>query len=445
MSEPEKDQSTLSETFTEAETTRKLFVGGLSWQTTEDGLSRYLGGLGIEVERALIMRDKLTGRSRGFGFVILKHVDMLDKAVAASLQLDGRKIEAKRAIPKRDMEKLSKKLFVGGIPISLSPSDFKKFFEQFGTVAEAQVMTERESGRSRGFGFVTFHDDEAVEKVLTKQHSIQGKPVEVKRAEPKKVERPRPIILPVPYFSAPGYPYPMAYASPAMYGQALTYDPSGYFLAQPMYAPQFIQMEDPGSSGANYEYGYYDPSNALPAASSSPASSQATSSPPNAASPPSSSQSNPAAAPRTRMSRRDVVSGKRLTDSNDRPWNTSNLEVPAGSSASSSLSFVDRVRNAKNEVRKRNRGNSTPDSSSERLKRLSTPVSSGNPTNPTGSGMPTQRRSVVTMTNNTNWRSRVPSGVSSASTSTTTTTTTTTTATTTGTAKEGGALHKYFQ
>jgi len=171
-------------------------VGGLSWQTTEDGLQRYLESLGMEVERVLIMRDKLSGRSRGFGFVILKHQDMLDKAVNGTLQLDGRKIEAKRAIPKRDMEKSGKKLFVGGIPISLTATDFKKFFEQFGAVTDAQVMTERESGRSRGFGFVTFQDDETMEKVLVTQHSIQGKPVEVKRAEPKKSRK-----TTTPYYS----------------------------------------------------------------------------------------------------------------------------------------------------------------------------------------------------------------------------------------------------
>jgi len=74
------------------ETERKLFVGGLSWQTTEDGLQRYFEGQGMAVDRVLIMRDKLTGRSRGFGFVILKQVDLLDKAVNSTLQLDGRKV-----------------------------------------------------------------------------------------------------------------------------------------------------------------------------------------------------------------------------------------------------------------------------------------------------------------------------------------------------------------
>jgi RNA-binding protein Musashi len=128
----EKDEQLSSEVLLDkdGETYRKLFVGGLSWQTTEDNLQRYFQGLGLIVERVLIMREKASGRSRGFGFVILKHQDMVDKALSLPLQLDGRKIEAKRAISKRDIEK-SHKIFVGGIPMSLTQSDFKKILRKF--------------------------------------------------------------------------------------------------------------------------------------------------------------------------------------------------------------------------------------------------------------------------------------------------------------------------
>jgi len=165
---------------------RKLFVGGLSWITTEDGLRHYFESIDLGVERVIIMRDKMTGRSRGFGFVTLSTSEDVDKAVRANLHLDGRKVEAKRAIPKRDMDNHAKKIFVGGIPISLSNAEFRKYFEEFGRVLETQVMTDRESGRSRGFGFVTYEDERMADKVLRTVHTIHGKPVEVKRAEPKK-------------------------------------------------------------------------------------------------------------------------------------------------------------------------------------------------------------------------------------------------------------------
>jgi len=416
----EKNQNTSIDT-TDGETARKLFVGGLSWQTTEDGLQRYLEGLGIQVERVLIMRDKVSGRSRGFGFVILKHQDMLDKAVNGTLQLDGRKIEAKRAIPKRDMEKSGRKVFVGGIPISLTAADFRKFFENFGPVTDAQVMTERESGRSRGFGFVTFGDDETLEKVLGQQHSIQGKPVEVKRAEPKKVEKQqRPIILPVPYFSPPGYPYQVAYPSGSgtthFYGQALTYDPASgqYYLASPMYTPQFIPVEE---SGAPYNEFFYD----NPVATPAPASPASTPTSPDAGSTNTITPSS-----HTKRARRDVVTGPKGD------WSNSHVEVSSSSTGSSSL--VDRVRLQKDERRKRGVSNPEP----ERVgRKLSTAVPQ---TGSTG----LQRKSVVTMATAGNWRSRVNAG-SSQATASTASTTNTISPTSTNSTKEGGSLHKYFQ
>jgi len=163
---------------------RKLFIGGLSWMTTEDGLRQYFENLGLQVESVVIMRDK-TGRSRGFGFITLASVREIDLAISCNLFLDGRKVEAKKAIPKSDLSIHAKKIFVGGIPMSLTNLDFRKYFESFGKVLETQIMTDRESGRSRGFGFVTFEEEGVAAEVLILSHTIQGKPVEVKQAEPK--------------------------------------------------------------------------------------------------------------------------------------------------------------------------------------------------------------------------------------------------------------------
>jgi len=132
----------------------------------------------------VIMRDK-TGRSRGFGFITLASVKEIDIAISYNLFLDGRKVEAKKAIPKSDLSNHAKKIFVGGIPMSLTNADFRKYFETFGNVLETQIMTDRESGRSRGFGFVTFEEETIATEVLMLSHTIQGKPVEVKQAEPK--------------------------------------------------------------------------------------------------------------------------------------------------------------------------------------------------------------------------------------------------------------------
>jgi len=235
---------------------RKLFVGGLSWMTTEDGLRHYFESLNLGVDRVIIMRDKMTGRSRGFGFVTLSTTEDVDKSVRTNLYLDGRKVEAKRAIPKRDMDNHAKKIFVGGIPISLSNTEFRKYFEEFGKVLETQVMTDRESGRSRGFGFVTYEEEKIAEKVLKTVHTIHGKPVEVKRAEPKKVEQPQPVhimhVNPVTagaVYVPHAFPYPggaMYHGHQAVYTAPMAYDPAYFVPTQGglVYLPQHYEPLD---------------------------------------------------------------------------------------------------------------------------------------------------------------------------------------------------------
>lgn len=61
---------------------------------------------------------------------------------------------------------MSKKLFVGGLSFDTNDNGLKESFEKFGEVVEAKVITDRDSGRSRGFGFVTLADDGAADKAI---------------------------------------------------------------------------------------------------------------------------------------------------------------------------------------------------------------------------------------------------------------------------------------
>lgn len=65
-------------------------------------------------------------------------------------------------------------------------AEFRKYFESFGGVVDAVVMFDRQTQRSRGFGFVTFQEDSVVHEIMMGSHEINGKMVEVKRAEPKE-------------------------------------------------------------------------------------------------------------------------------------------------------------------------------------------------------------------------------------------------------------------
>ena len=85
---------------------------------------------------------------------------------------------------------MSKNLYVGNLSFSTTAADLETAFGQYGTVTRAQVMTDRETGRSRGFGFVEMADgaDDAIAKMNGAE--FQGRTLTVNEARPRE-ERPR--------------------------------------------------------------------------------------------------------------------------------------------------------------------------------------------------------------------------------------------------------------
>jgi hypothetical protein len=85
---------------------------------------------------------------------------------------------------------MSKNLYVGNLPFGTTAADLEALFGQYGTVTKAQVITDRDTGRSRGFGFVEMSSgaEEAVE--ATNGLEYQGRRLTVNEARPRE-ERPR--------------------------------------------------------------------------------------------------------------------------------------------------------------------------------------------------------------------------------------------------------------
>jgi RNA recognition motif-containing protein len=80
---------------------KRLFVGSVAWATTSDSLKKHFEQVG-EVVKADVLMDKMTGRSRGFGFVEMADDSAADEAVNKlnGSELDGRKIVVSEARPK---------------------------------------------------------------------------------------------------------------------------------------------------------------------------------------------------------------------------------------------------------------------------------------------------------------------------------------------------------
>ncbi|EIW76714.1 hypothetical protein CONPUDRAFT_63467, partial [Coniophora puteana RWD-64-598 SS2] len=134
----------------------KMFIGGLNWDTTDEGLRNYFAQFG-KVDACTIMRDP-DGRSRGFAFLTFDDAEAVSAVVAKDHHiLDGKAIDPKRAIP-REEHLRNTRYFVGGLSPVTTADSMRAFFSAFGKVVDATVMVDRESGRSKGFGFVTFED-----------------------------------------------------------------------------------------------------------------------------------------------------------------------------------------------------------------------------------------------------------------------------------------------
>ena len=106
------------------------------------------------------------------------------KDLSAHLYSSPTKIDPKRAIPRDEQERTSK-IFVGGVSQDATETIFKEYFAQYGRVVDATLMMDKDTGRPRGFGFVTFDSESAVDNTLSGDLTILGKPIEVKKAQPR--------------------------------------------------------------------------------------------------------------------------------------------------------------------------------------------------------------------------------------------------------------------
>merc|ERR1711981_576126 len=160
-----------------------------------DSLTSHFSQWG-ELVDVVVMKFPDTKRSRGFGFVTFAKDEEVDACQSHRPHtIDGKTVETKRATPREEFGKPEagqtvKKVFVGGLKEDMPEDDIRQYFEEFGKIVAITRLTEKDTGKPRGFGFVEFDDYDPVDKAILKGnatgHQIKGKRVDVKKAVSKQ-------------------------------------------------------------------------------------------------------------------------------------------------------------------------------------------------------------------------------------------------------------------
>ncbi|KAI1750172.1 hypothetical protein F4782DRAFT_532711 [Xylaria castorea] len=171
---------------------RTVFVQQLAARLRTKELKDFFEKVG-PVNEAQIVKDRISGRSKGVGYVEFKSED----SVTAALQLTGQKLlgipvivqlteaEKNRQVRSTDGSGHGNsvpfhRLYVGNIHFSITEQDLQNVFEPFGELEFVQLQKD-DTGRSRGYGFVQFRDADQAREALEKMNGfdLAGRPIRV--------------------------------------------------------------------------------------------------------------------------------------------------------------------------------------------------------------------------------------------------------------------------
>jgi len=159
---------------------RKLFVGGLPQDATQDDISEHFATFG-EIDNINLKTDPASGRSRGFAFVLYKTVQSLTDAIQAKEHtVKNKEVAVKKAQAKQG------KVYVGKLQPELTDAEIKEHFEQFGSIANVEQPFDKTKNERKNFCFITFEKEEAAKQLLKLgTTTVNGIDLDVKRVTVK--------------------------------------------------------------------------------------------------------------------------------------------------------------------------------------------------------------------------------------------------------------------
>lgn len=173
----------------------KLYVGNIPFDITSEELARIFEESGV-VEMVEVIYDKATERSRGFAFVTMSTVEEAEAAIQKfnGSEVGGRTLRVNfPEVPRGRSRSQTPRsytsnfvdsphtVYVGNIPFTTTSATLRSAFEKVGNVLGARVVVDRDTRRSRGFGFVTFSSEADVDAAISSMNGVdlEGRSIRV--------------------------------------------------------------------------------------------------------------------------------------------------------------------------------------------------------------------------------------------------------------------------
>ncbi|CAK9165705.1 unnamed protein product [Ilex paraguariensis] len=178
---------------------RKIFVHGLGWDTTAETLTSVFGKYG-EIEDCKAVTDKVSGKSKGYGFILFKHRSGARKALRQPQKKIGNRMTSCQLASAGPVpappptappvsEYTQRKIFVSNVSADLEPLKLSEFFSKFGEIEDGPLGLDKQTGKPRGFALFVYKTIESARKALEEPHkTFEGHTLHVQKA----IDGPKP-------------------------------------------------------------------------------------------------------------------------------------------------------------------------------------------------------------------------------------------------------------
>ncbi|KAG8661403.1 UBP1-associated protein 2A [Manihot esculenta] len=159
---------------------RKIFVHGLGWDTTAETLKSEFGKYG-EIEDCKAVTDRVSGKSKGYAFILFKQRAGARKALRQPQKKIGNRITSCQLATAGPVpapppttsavsEYTQRKIFVSNVSAEIDPEKLLEFFRQYGEIEEGPLGLDKQTGKPKGFALFVYKSVESAKKALEEPH-----------------------------------------------------------------------------------------------------------------------------------------------------------------------------------------------------------------------------------------------------------------------------------